>query len=136
RARLQLGSGPIVFAPQCTLSVEVGHGKGIELVNDLVLEDQCRVLLEPVFQRTNGAVRFTESMFMNGNLTVYNGGNFQSNPGMPWPFPDQFAGRLVLWQESSRPLLLNLNGSYGYRPFEISGQIVDGSGTASNRFEI
>jgi hypothetical protein len=136
RARLGLGRGPIVFGPQCVLSVQVGHGKGIELENDLFFENECQLRLEPFYGRTNGTVQFTGDVFLNGFVTLDNsGGNFQRTPGTPGPFPDAFAGELILWQENTRQLMLNLNGWYGYRPFEISGAIVDGTGTYSNRLE-
>ena len=135
-ARLGLGRGGITFTPQCSLSVQVGHGKGIEIENDLHFENQCHLVFEPFFQQTNGTVRFTGSVSLNGILTVDNaGGNSQRPPGVPGPFPDALAGQLVLWQEDARQLMLNLNGWYGYRPFEISGGIVDGAGSASNRLE-
>jgi len=135
-ARLGLGSGAINFAPDCIFSVQVGHAKGIELANNLFFNDRCQLLIEPFYQQTNGTVRFTGSVFLNGFLTIDNsGGNFGRPPGVPGPFPDAFAGQLVLWQENTRQLMLNLNGWYGHRPFEISGDIVDGTGTASNRLE-
>lgn len=136
-ARLGLGRGTITFSPQCVLSVQIGHGKGIELENDLVFDDRCQVLIEPFYQQTNGTVRFAGNVFLNGFLTIDNsGGNFGRPPGTPGPFPDALAGRVVLWQENTRQLMLNLNGWYGHRPLEISGAIVDGSGTASNRLEV
>ena len=135
-ARLALGTGPITFTPQCSLSVHVGHGKGVELGNDLFFENQTYLYLEPFYQRTNGTVRFTGDVSLNGWLNIdNNGGNSGRPPGTPGPFPDAFAGRLVLNQASTLALMLNLNGWYGYRPFEISGNIVDGSGAASNRLE-
>src|SRR5688572_13093836 len=134
--RLRLGLGSIEFSPQCSLSVQVGHGKGIELENDVIFGDRCQLVIEPFFQRTNGTVRFTGNISFKGFLTVDNaGGNSQRPPGTPGPFPDALAGQLVLWQENTRQLMMFLNGWYGHRPFEISGAIVDGTGTASNRLE-
>ncbi len=135
-AQLHLGTGQIVFSPSSWLILLVGPGKGVEFGNDLIMEDQSGVLLEQHPGWTNGTARFTGSLFLNGNLNINNAGSVHGRPpGNYGPFPDTIAGPVVLSQASPRLLAVNLSGFYGYRPLDLSGRIMDGSGTASNRLE-